>query len=173
MFPEETRSTIAVGEAEPRRDLDRPGHVDELDLDGKQLAREAGIDRGDGGSGEVLDPLVPRLLGDGRLEPAGSEAELQQLVHPGSPLADEVLPGDAAVDDAVLDVLGHVGGSDEEDVDRCVSARERECALTRLLRPEAGVVEQRHRRLAEAPLDRDGDRQAVDASAFVRSSASR
>jgi hypothetical protein len=83
------------------------------------------------------------------------------------------LPGDPAVDDAVLNVLGNVGRADEEDVDRCVAAREGKRALARLLGAEARVFEQRDGRLAQASLDGDGDRQAVDVAAFCRSSAKR
>ena len=75
----------------------------------------------------------------------------------------EILTGDAAVDDAVLYVLGDVGGADEEHVDRRIPARERECALARLLGLESRVDEQAHRRIAQPPLDGDGDRQAVAA----------
>ena len=47
---------------------------------------------------------------------------------------------DAAVDDAVLDVLGDVRGAHEQHLDRRVAARERERALARLLLAEAGVL---------------------------------
>ena len=90
-----------------------------------------------------------------------AEAEPQQLVDVDAALFDEVEPGDAAVDGAVLDVLRDVGSAYEEHVDRRVPARERERALAGLLGAEAGVVEQRHRRLAQPALDRDGDPQAV------------
>ncbi len=162
-----------VGEPEPRRDLDRAGHVDELDLDRQQLARQPGIDGRDRRAREILDRLVPRLLGHGGLEPARPVPELEQLLHARSPLANEILPGDPAVDDAVLHVLGDVGGAHEQDVDRRVPARERERPLAGLLRAEPGVLEQRDRRLPQPPLDRDGDRQAVDVVSFRRSSAKR
>ena len=68
---------------------------------------------------------------------------------------------------------GHVGRAHEQHVDRRVAAGEGERPLAGLLGPEPRVLEQRHGRLAQAPLDRDGDRQAVDAASFVRSSASR
>ena len=42
-----------VGETEARRDLDRPGHVHELDLDGQQLARQPPIDGGDRRPGDA------------------------------------------------------------------------------------------------------------------------
>jgi hypothetical protein len=85
---------------------------------------------------------------------------------------DEILTGDAAVDDAVLDVLRDVRRADEQHVDRRVAARERERALAGLLRLEAGVDEEPYGRLAQPPLDRDGDRQAV-AGFFALSIASR
>jgi hypothetical protein len=91
----------------------------------------------------------------------------------------EVEARDPAVDDAVLNVLGHVGGADEEHVDRRVAAREGECAVARLLRAEAGVLEQLDRRLPEPTRRRDRDLQAVGCAtrrrgfARSRSSASR
>ena len=130
------------------------------------------IDRGDRGAGEVFDALERRLLRHGGVEPAGAEAERQQLLDSGAALAHEVLTGDAAVDDAVLHVLRDVGGAHEQHVDRRVAARECERALAGLLGLEAGVDEQPHRRLAQPSLDRDGDRQAV-AVRFTLSSASR
>ena len=81
--------------------------------------------------------LVARLLGHGGLEPAGAEAELEQLLDARAALADEVLAGDAAVDDAVLHVLRDVGRADEQHVDRRVPAREGERALAGLLRARA------------------------------------
>jgi hypothetical protein len=56
---------------------------------------------------------------------------------------------------------------DEQHVDRRVPARERERALAGLLRAEARVLEQRDGRFAQAPLDRDGDRQAVDDASLL------
>ena len=94
--------------------------------------------------------LVPRLLGHRGLEPARAEPELEQLLDAGAALADEVLPGDPAVDDAVLHVLGHVGRADEQHVDRRVPAREGERALAGLLGAEARVLEQRDRRARAA-----------------------
>ena len=78
------------------------------------------------------------------------------------------MPGDAAVDDAVLDVLGHVGRADEQHLDRRVAARERERPVAGLLRAEPGVLEQVDGRLAQPALGRDGDPQEAE-----RSSASR
>ena len=84
-----------------------------------------------------------------------------KLLDVGAPLADEVRARDAAVDDPVLHVLGDVRGADEQHVDRRVAAGEGERALAGLLRPEPRVLEQGDGRLAQPPLDRDGDRQAV------------
>ena len=133
---------------------------------GEQLAREARVDGRDAVPGELVERLDRRLLGHGRLERAAAEAEPQQLRRPRAPRSrDEVGAGDAAVDDAVLHVLGDVGGAHEQHVDRRVPARERERALAGLLGAEARVLEQRDRRLAQPALRRDGDRQAVGASA--------
>jgi hypothetical protein len=54
-----------------------------------------------------------------------------------------------------------------------VAARERERPLAGLLRAEACVGEELHRRLAQPPLRRDGDRQPVGAGLPSRSSSSR
>ena len=173
MFPDETRSTIPS--ASPRRGAisTEPVTSTSVDLHRQELAGQARVHRGDRRARQVVDPLVAGLLGNGGLEPAGAEAELEQLLDPGPALADEVLAGDPAVDDAVLDVLGHVGRTDEQHVDRGVPARERERTLAGLFRAETGILEQRDGRLAQAPLDRDGDRQTVDAAALCRSSAKR
>ena len=129
------------------------------------------IDGRDREPGEILEALVRRLGGHGRLEAARAEAELQHLADPGAALADEVDAGDAAVDDAVLHVLGDVGGADEQHLDRRVAARERERALARLLGAEPGVLEQLERRLAQPALDRHGDFQELR-TPLLRSSAS-
>ena len=94
--------------------------------------------------------------------------EPEQLVDVDAALADEVGPRDPAVDDAVLHVLGNVGRAHEQDVDRRVPAGERERALARLLGPEARVLEQMERRLAQAPLDRERDSQDAARSSAVR-----
>ena len=125
------------------------------------LRGEPRIDRCRAQPVEVFECHHRRLLRHGGLERARAEAEPQQLLDLDAALLDEVEPGDAAVDGAVLDVLRDVGRADEEHVDRRVPARERERALARLLGPEAGVVEQRDGGLAQPPLDGDGDPQAV------------
>ena len=55
-----------------------------------------------------------RLGRDGGFERAGAEPETEELGHRGAALLDEVGAGDPAVDDAVLHVLGHVGGAHEQ-----------------------------------------------------------
>ncbi len=86
----------------------------------------------------------------------------------------EVEAGDAAVDDAVLDVLRHVGRPHEQDVDGCIPAGEGERPVAGPLGPEARILEQGDRRLAETSLRGDRDLQALRASLrFRRSSASR
>src|SRR5262249_43410169 len=77
------------------------------------------------------------------------------------PLANQIRAGDAAVDHAVLHVLGNVCRANEEHIDGRIPTRERERALTGLLRAEAGVLEQRDARLAQPSLRRHGDRQTV------------
>ena len=89
-------------------------------------------------------------------------------MHVRRTLADEVDAGDAAVDDPVLHVLGNVGRPDQQHLDGSVPARERERALARLLGPEARVLEELVRRLAQPAFGRQRDPQELS-----RSSASR
>jgi hypothetical protein len=164
-----------VREAEPRRNLDRAGHVDELGSDpalDEQLARKTRKDRGNPEPGELVERRRRRFLRHRRFERAAAEAEPQQLRDLRTALPDEIRPGDAAVDDTVLNVLRNVRGTDEEDLDRRVPTGERERPLPRFLGTESSVLEQRHRRLAEASLRRDGDPQPVE-RLFARSSANR
>ena len=167
-----------VGEPEARRDLDGAGDLDELDLDavlGQQLPREPRIDRRDAVAVEIGER---RRIGDSSGTAASrrarAEAEPEQLADLGAALAHEVGAGDAAVDDAVLDVLGDVGGTHEQHLDRRVPARERERPLAGLLGAEAGVVEQR-RRPARAAGPWPGSRSsgALRERRRCRSSASR
>jgi hypothetical protein len=167
-----------VCETEARRHLDRAGDVDEHRVDAallEQPPREVRIRRRHVRACEMLELGDRRLLGDGSLETAASEAEPQQLGDVRSALAHEIRACDSAVDDAVLHPLGHVGRTDEQHVDRRVPARERERALAGLLRAETCVVEQGDRRLAQPALRRDGDRQAVALALrrFIRSSTKR
>src|SRR5262245_65069334 len=74
-----------------------------------------------------------------------------------SALPHEIDACDAAVDDAVLHVLGHVGCAHEQHFDRGVAARKRKRAVSRLLRAQSCILEEMKRRLAEAALGRDGD----------------
>ena len=173
VFPDETRSTIPSASPSRGAISTEPVTSTSSTSTGSSSRVEPRVDGRDRRAGEILERLVARLLGHRGLEPARAEAELEQLLDARAALAHEVLPGDAAVDDAVLHVLRHVGGAHEQHVDRRVAARERERALAGLLGPEAGVLEQGDRRLAQPPLDRDGDRQAVDVAAFCRSSARR
>jgi hypothetical protein len=83
-----------------------------------------------------------------RLQPARAEAERQELRDARGALANEIEARDPTVDDSVLDVLGDVGGADEQYLDRRVPTSEREGALARLLGAEPGVLEQPESRLA-------------------------
>jgi hypothetical protein len=89
-------------------------------------------------------------------------------VDGGAALTNEIDAGDAAIDDAILDVLGYVGGSDEQHLDRRVATRKGERTVPRLLRTEPGVLEEPKRRFAQSTLGRDRDPQEA-----ARSSASR
>ena len=101
------------------------------------------------------------LVGDGGLERARAEAEAEQLDDVGAALLDDVEPGDAAVDDAVLHVLGHVVGAHEQCLDGRVAAGEGERPVARCLGAEPGVVQELDRRLAQAALRRNGDPQEL------------
>ena len=131
------------------------------------------IDGGDSQSGQPGQLLDRRLLRNRGLERAAAEAEAEQLGHARAALGDEVGAGDPAVDDPVLDVLGDVGGADEQHLDRRVPAGKGERALAGLLRPEAGVLEQRDGGLTQAALGGNGDLQAVGERGSRRSSAVR
>src|SRR3990170_2223111 len=166
----------APSERRPRGDLDGARNVHELDLDAaraERLARQAGEDGGDPHAGDLAERLDRRLLRHGRLERAAPEPQAQELGDSGAALRDEVGARDPAVHHAVLDVLWDVLVANEEHLDRRVPAREGECALPGLLGAETGVVEQRDGRLAQPPLGRDGDLQALDERARSRSIASR
>ena len=63
-------------------------------------------------------------------------------------LSNEVGARDPAVDDTLLDVLGDVGGADEQRLHRRGTARKRERPAARLLGAEARVVQQGDARLA-------------------------
>ena len=152
------------GEPQPRSNLDRARDVDERDVDRQQLSREPRIDRRHSGAGELLERGDRRLLGHRGLEPAGAEPELQQLEDVRTALAHEVDPRDPAVDDAVLNVFRHVGGANEQHLDRRVAAREGQRAVARLLGPEAGVFEQVHGRVAQPALGRNGNPQEAERS---------
>ena len=78
------------------------------------------------------------------------------VTHLRAGFGDEVRARDPEVDDAVLDVLGHVVGAHEQQVDRRVRARHQERALGRL-EPEAGVGAEPQGRLGHPPFRRDGD----------------
>ena len=126
------------------------------------------IDGRDGEAGELGERLRLRLLGHRRLEPARAEAERQQLAHVGAALAHEVDAGDAAIDDAVLHVLRHVGRAHEQDLDGRVAAGKGERPVAGLLGPEPGILEQVERRVAQPAFRRDGDPQEAERSSAVR-----
>ena len=121
---------------------------------------------------QVVDARRSGLGEDRSLERARAETDPQQLAHARAALDHQVGAGDPAVDDAVLHVLGDVRSAHEQHLDRRVAARERERALARLLRAEAGVVEQADRRLAETALRRDRDLQRLFERCLRRSLSS-
>ena len=110
---------------------------------------------------EIVERLHGRLGRHRGLERARAEAEPRELADVGAALPHDVEAGDAAVDDAVLHVLGDVVGAHEQRLDRRVAAREGERAVARRLGPEPGVVEELDRRLAEPALRRDRDSQEL------------
>ena len=91
--PVETRSTIALGEPEPRRDLDGAGDRDDVDGDPALLeepARGVRVGGRDPQAGEVLDRLLRGVVGDRGGEPAPPVAELADARQLGAGLAQEV-----------------------------------------------------------------------------------
>ena len=153
----------AFGQAEARRDLDRAGDRDDLDRDGSFLEEPAGR-VGMGGrdpmTGEVLDRLVRRVVGDGRREPAPSIAERSDHGQLGAGLVEEIDAGDAEVSHPVADELDHVVGPDEQDVE-VVVLDQRDQASIVLLEHQAGVMQQPQRRFDEPALVGDGEAQAA------------
>ena len=79
--------------------------------------------------------------------PAPPEPEVEELVHVRAVLEEHVLPGDAGVGRAALDVYGHVGGLDPEEAQRAVVALEHQRAAP--LAHFGGA----HARLAQQPCD--------------------
>ena len=116
--------------------------------------REPRVHRRGADAGEVGERARRRLLGHGRLERAGAEPQPQKLLDVSLSLAHEVGSGDAAVDDAVLHVLGDVCCTHQQDVHGRIPAWEGERSLARLLGPEPGVLEQVDGGLAKAPFRR-------------------
>jgi hypothetical protein len=57
------------------------------------------------------------------LQSAAGKPELRERDHLRARLDDEIRAGDPEVDHAVLDVLGHVAGAHEQQVDGRVRAR--------------------------------------------------
>jgi len=140
----------------------------------EELRREPRVHRRDAEAVEVVEAGRPRLRRNGGLERAGAEAQCKELFDLSPALADEIGARDPAVDHAVLHVLGNVRSPDEQDVDRRITARKGERALSGLLGAEARVREEGDRRLAQPALRRDSDLQAVRPDVrFRRSSTNR
>ena len=99
-----------------------------------------------------------RLFKDRGLEGTTPKAEPKQLSDFRLALEDEIGSGDSTVDDSVLNVLGNVGRTDEQDINRRVPTGESKRALPRHLRPKPGVLEQRDGRLSQPTLRRNSDR---------------
>ena len=128
----------------------------------QQVTGEPWEARRDARAAEVVERLYRRLGRHRGLERARAEAEPHELCDVGAALAHDVEPGDAAVDDTVLHVLGNVVRAHEQSLDRRVAAGEGECAVTRRLGAEPRVVQQLDRGLAKAPLRGDRDSQELD-----------
>src|SRR5437762_7561705 len=92
-------------------------------------------------SGEVRENLLRGGGRDRRLQGAAGEAELGQLDGVRACLGDQVRAGDPDMDDAVLDVLGDVVRTDQQEVDRRVLTRYVESAFPEL-EAQARRVEQ-------------------------------
>ena len=177
VFPLETRSTIAS--ASPRRGATSTEPVTSTSSTStprspSSVRASTRVHGRDAEAGEVR-------RADSAVDSCGTAASSVQAPKPSRSSSltraprstHEVGAGDAAVDDAVLDVLGDVRGAHEQHLDRRVPARERERPLAGLLGAEAGVLEQRDGRLAQPALRRDRDPQARREGLAPRSSASR
>ena len=161
--PVDTRSTIPSATPEPRSDLDRTRQ--RHDVDGDPLAREeaprdVGVGRRDAVAGELGDRLV---RGVGRHRGGKPAATVPELAHDRqlrARLGQQVAAGDAQVRHAVADELDHVARAHEQDVERVVLDARHEAAVV-LLEHEAGVVEERQRRVDEAALVRHREPEAL------------
>ena len=144
-----------VRKPESGRDFNRSVDVDEAHLDVlvcEQISSKPRIGRGHAQTNQIAQGATRGLFRNGHLHAASAKAEFKQHRHVGGALADQVCTGYAAIDDAVLDVLWDIGGAHEKDVDRGLRTGKRKRALTRLLGPETGVLEERDRRRAQPSL---------------------
>ena len=173
VFPDETRSTIASASPSRGATSTEPVISTSSTAHRQQLARQAREDRRDRRALEILEPLVRGLRGHRRLEPARAVPERQQLVdvvERSRTRSSPVMPQSTTPSCTYSGMSSARTSSTSTGALRHgnASARSPGCSG-----PEAGVLEQRHRRLAQPSLDRDGDRQAVDVVSLSRSSASR
>ena len=146
-----------LGEAEPRRHLDRAGDRDDVDRDAA-LGEEAAASSA-GGPSRPAGRRGPRRPGrasrrDRDREPAAAVAERPDDGSSAPVSRQEIEAGDAEIRDAVADELDDVVGPDEEDVEVEVLDPRDEAPVV-LLEDQAGIVEERERRLDEAALVRD------------------
>jgi hypothetical protein len=86
------------------------------------------------------------------LQAAVPKVQVQQHFNVAITLADQVQPGDAAIDNAVLHVFGNVVGADEKDVDGSIAATRRQRAHTRFDGSQTGGFEQCPSGLAQPSL---------------------
>ena len=125
----------------------------------------------DAQAGQILDRLVRRSPSGRRRRAGTGHSRASRRRGSSAPVsARRSIAGDAEVGHAVADELDDVVRADEEDVEVEVLDARDEAAVV-LLEDEAGVVEQRERRLDEPALVRD--RQAEPSRPSSRSSAPR
>ena len=145
-----------LGQAEPRRDLDRPGDRDDLDRDaalGEEPTGRVRVGGRDAHAGQGLDRLDRRVRRHGGGEAAAAVAQLADHGQRRAGLGQQVDAGHAEVGHAVADELDDVVGPDEQDVQVEVLDPGDEAAVV-LLEDQAGIVQQGQGGLDEAALVR-------------------
>ena len=166
-----------VCEAQARRDLDRAGDVDELGGDAalcKQLARESWVGRRD-----VRAAKAARARGS--RDSSGTAASSRQPPKPSFSSSVTLAPRSRTrsapvIPQSTTPSCTYSGTSAARTSSTSTGALRHGNASARSpgsSGPRPGVVEQRDRRLAQAALRGDGDRQAVGRRRFSRLSTSR
>ncbi len=134
---------------EPRRQLDRALHLDDLGLDSmlvEKSVEQARVGRGDALARKALRPFIGEPLGRGDSQAALAEAELGEHLEPGLGRAEReflehVLADDAELADAVADEGRNVVVAHEHQVGGEVRGPSAQ-AVPAALDPQTGFAQQ-------------------------------